>query len=165
MTTLDKLGGQLSFADLLKRPVLLLAFGFGSGLSPKAPGTVGTVVGVILFLLMKDLTMLQYSVTVLVMALIGIPICSAASNYLGVHDHGGIVWDEIVGYLITMAFLPSGMVWILAGFIGFRLFDILKPWPICVLDQRVSGGLGIMLDDIVAAMIAGGGLWLLSLNV
>ena len=153
-----------AFNDLVRQPVLLLAFGFGSGLMPKAPGTYGTVVGVLFYVLLQFLQLHLYVAVTVIICLIGIPICGIAARKLGVHDHPGIVWDEVAGYLVTMAFVPSGWWWMLAGFIAFRLFDILKPWPICVLDRKLGGGFGIMVDDIVAGLFAGAGLWLVSLN-
>lgn len=143
-----------SFSALLRRPVQFLAFGFGSGLAPKAPGTAGTVLAVVLFLAIADLSLLQYSIVVLVATLAGIWICDRASKQLNTHDHPGIVWDEFVGYWITMWALPVSWTWIAAGFVVFRIFDILKPWPIGVLDKRVGGGFGIMIDDMVAGVLA-----------
>jgi len=139
-----------------RSPVQFLAFGFGSGLSPKAPGTAGTVVAIPLFLLVSGWSLPTYTVLILATALAGIWICGAASRQLGVHDHGGIVWDEFVGYWITMWALPAHWTWILAGFVLFRIFDIAKPWPIGPLDKRVGGGLGIMIDDVVAGIMACG---------
>lgn len=139
----------------LRNPVHLLAFGFGSGLAPKAPGTFGTLAALPLYLLMAELSLPIYLGLVLVGALLGIWICGRASQDLGVHDHGGIVWDEIIGYLLTMAFAPPGWIWMLVGFLLFRFFDILKPWPIRWLDRQVAGGFGIMLDDLLAGVFAG----------
>ncbi len=139
----------------LRNPVHLLAFGFGSGLAPKAPGTFGTLVAVPLYVLMADLSMTLYLALLLVGSLLGIWICGRTSEDLGVHDHGGIVWDEIAGYLLTMAFAPPGWIWLLVGFLLFRFFDILKPWPIRWLDRQVAGGFGIMLDDLMAGIYAG----------
>jgi phosphatidylglycerophosphatase A len=93
-------------------------------------------------------------VIVALLALAGITICGQAASRLGVHDHPGIVWDEIVGYLVTMAFAPSGWLWIGLGFVLFRLFDIVKPWPIRWCDRQVGGGLGIMLDDLLAGVLS-----------
>jgi phosphatidylglycerophosphatase A len=138
----------------LRNPLHLLAFGFGSGLAPKAPGTFGTLVAVPIYLLMQDLPMLVYLGLVLAGSLLGIWVCGQTSKDLGVHDHGGIVWDEIIGYLLTMALAPAGWVWIVIGFLLFRFFDILKPWPIRWFDQQVAGGLGIMLDDLLAGVYA-----------
>ena len=139
----------------LRKPVHLLAFGFGSGLAPKAPGTFGTLAAVPLYLLMAGLSLPIYLGLVLAGTLLGIWICGRASDDLGVHDHGGIVWDEIIGYLLTMVFAPPGWAWMLIGFLLFRFFDILKPWPIRWLDRQVSGGVGIMLDDLLAGVFAG----------
>jgi phosphatidylglycerophosphatase A len=136
----------------MRRPVHLLAFGFGSGLLPKAPGTFGTLTAIPIYLLLQPLSLLLYGFILLLALIAGVWICQRTSEDLGVHDHGGIVWDEIVGYLVGMAFAPSGWSWILIGFLFFRLFDILKPWPIRWIDHRVEGGLGIMLDDVLAGL-------------
>ena len=144
-----------SFSQLVRSPVLLLAFGFGSGLSPKAPGTVGTIAAIPLWLLLAQLPQIPYILVVAAAALIGISICGVAADRLGVHDHGGIVWDEFVGLWIAMAFLPPTYVSLALGFVLFRLFDIIKPWPISWLDKHVGGGLGIMIDDVVAGLAAG----------
>jgi phosphatidylglycerophosphatase A len=138
----------------LRRPLHLLAFGFGAGLSPRAPGTMGTLVAVPLYLLVSLLPLWGYLAVTAVVAVAGVWICGWSAARLGVHDHPGIVWDEIAGYLVTMILAPAGLAWVLAGFVLFRLFDILKPWPIGWLDRRVGGGLGIMLDDLVAGVFA-----------
>ena len=143
------------FSQLVRSPVLLLAFGFGSGLSPKAPGTVGTIAAIPLWLLLVQLPQATYILVVVLAAIIGISICGVAADRLGVHDHGGIVWDEFVGLWIAMAFLPPTYVSLALGFVLFRLFDIIKPWPISWLDKHVGGGLGIMIDDVVAGLAAG----------
>jgi len=136
---------------LLRDPVHLLALGFGAGLVPVAPGTAGTVVGVLIDPLLRPLGLELRILLVAVMAIAGVWICGASARRLGVHDHPAIVWDEIVGYLALMLLLPAGWTWALLGFAVFRLFDIWKPWPIRQLDHAVGGGLGIMLDDIAAA--------------
>ena len=136
----------------LKHPVHLLALGFGAGLVPKLPGTAGTLIGVLLFIPMQQLLWQYYSVVIVLMFLSGIWLCGRTAAYLGVHDHPGIVWDEIVGYLFTMIMAPQGWEWILLGFSLFRLFDILKQWPIGWIDKRVHGGFGIMADDALAAV-------------
>lgn len=143
-----------------RRPVQFLAFGFGSGLSPKAPGTAGTLVAIPLYLLISEWSLPLYSAFVLVTAVLGIWICDAASRQLGVHDHPGIVWDEFVGYWITMWAMPVDWMWIIAGFLVFRVYDIAKPWPVGQLDKKVSGGFGIMIDDVVAGLMACGTLHL-----
>jgi phosphatidylglycerophosphatase A len=135
-------------------PVHFLAFGFGSGLAPFAPGTAGTLAVIPIYLLMQPLNLLQYGVLLGLICVIGIWICGESSRRLGVHDHGGIVWDEFAGYLITMFAVPFAWQWIIIGFLLFRLFDIWKPWPIRYIDKQLTGGLGIMLDDILAGIFA-----------
>lgn len=132
-----------------------LAFGFGSGLSPKAPGTAGTVAAIPLFLLLAQADLLLYSGLLLLTFIAGVYICEQASRELKVHDHPGIVWDEFVGYWIAMWGMPLSWQTVLAGFVLFRIFDIAKPWPIRLLDKQVHGGLGIMIDDVVAGVFAG----------
>ncbi len=135
-------------------PLHLLACGLGSGAVPRAPGTFGTIAVIPLYLLMQPLAPLHYLLIVAIMSLFGVWICHAVAEDLGVHDHPGIVWDEWVGFLITMWLAPSGWGWLLAGFVLFRLFDIVKPWPINLLDRHIPGGWGIMLDDILAGIYA-----------
>lgn len=130
----------------------LLAFGLGSGAFPRAPGTAGTLAAVPLCLLMQQLSGGLYLLLVAVLFLLGIWLCGRTAQDLRVHDHGGIVWDEWVGLLMTMWLVPEGWGWLCAGFLLFRFFDILKPWPIGWLDRRVGGGLGIMLDDLIAGL-------------
>jgi phosphatidylglycerophosphatase A len=139
---------------LLLHPLDFLALGFGSGLVPRAPGTAGTVAAIPIYLLVSALNLPVYLVLVALMFLAGIAICAHTARRLGVHDHPGIVWDEIVGYLVTMALAPAGWLWIVIGFVLFRLFDIVKPWPIRWLDKHVHGGFGIMLDDLLAGLFA-----------
>ncbi len=141
---------RIAFAD----PAQMLAFGLGTGLAPVAPGTFGTLAAIPLFLLMQPLAPWVYGLIVVGLFLVGIWICARAARSLDTHDHPGIVWDEIVGYLITMFAAPTGLWWILAGFALFRLFDILKPWPCRWIDRRIDGGLGIMLDDVAAGLYA-----------
>lgn len=138
----------------LSDPIQFLALGFGSGLAPKAPGTFGTLAAIPLFLLLMNISPLYYGVIVFVMSVAGIYICQKAADAAGVHDHGAIVWDEIVGFLITMFMVPVSWQSILIGFILFRVFDIFKPWPISFIDKNVHGGLGIMLDDVIAGFAA-----------
>lgn len=137
-----------------KDPGHFSAFGFGSGLAPKAPGTVGTLAAVPLYLLIQDWSWGAYVALLVVAFVIGVWICERASKALGVHDHGGIVWDEFVGYWLAMLAAPKGWIWVVLGFVLFRIFDIWKPQPIRWVDARVSGGLGIMLDDVVAGVYA-----------
>jgi phosphatidylglycerophosphatase A len=139
---------------VLRDPVHILAFGFGTGLSPVAPGTVGSLVGVLFAWLTIDFGLpLQLAVAAAI-SVAGIWICGESARRIGVHDHGGIVWDEIAGMYITLLVAPPTITaWIL-GFVLFRVFDIAKPWPIRDLDHRLGGGLGIMLDDLAAALYA-----------
>ena len=146
---------------LLKHPLGFFALGFGSGLVPLAPGTAGTLAAVPLYLLLQPLTVNLYLALVVVLFIAGIPICTYAARHMGAHDHPAIVWDEVVGFLVTMSFAPSGWLWVVVGFALFRFFDVLKPWPIRWCDQRVHGGFGIMLDDLIAGVFAAAVLQLL----
>lgn len=138
----------------LQDPVVCLALGLGAGLSPKAPGTAGTMLSIPLVLLIQDTSLMTYALITLFITLLGIWICSYTSKKLGVHDHPAIVIDEVAGFLITMFAVPSGWQWLLAGFILFRFFDALKPWPISWIDKNVKGGFGIMIDDVVAGLVS-----------
>ena len=153
----------VSADTVFRNPVHFLAFGFGSGLAKKAPGTWGTLAAVPLYLLLSPLPTWAYIIVVLLVCAVGVWICDQSSKALGVHDHPGIVWDEFAGLLITMIAVPFSWTALLLGFILFRVFDILKPWPISVLDKKVHGGLGIMLDDILAGVFAAVALHLLLL--
>nr|WP_314764932.1 phosphatidylglycerophosphatase A [uncultured Neisseria sp.] len=141
------------FTWLKQRPLCFLAFGFGSGLAPVAPGTFGTLpalpIAFVLYLL--DVTGWWLAVLCVVLFFWGVRICSHTERELGIQDYGGIVWDEIVAMLLVLAFVPFKWKWWLAAFVLFRVFDAVKPWPIKWFDARIHGGLGIMLDDIIAA--------------
>jgi len=143
----------------------LAAVGFGSGLAPKAPGTFGTFAAIPFFYILAMLNIESYLVMLVVTSLVGFWICGVASAAMGVHDHKAIVWDEFVGFWITM--LPALMLypdiqstldiplkWVVVGFILFRFFDVLKPFPISWLDKKVGGGFGIMIDDILAGVFS-----------
>ena len=133
----------------------LLAFGFGSGLACKAPGTFGTLAAMPrCCVLWWFLPLWMFVVALVVMAVAGVLICDSVARDLGVHDHGGIVWDEWVGYGIALIALPVQWYWPLLAFGFFRLFDIWKPWPISVCDKKIHGGFGIMLDDMVAGLLS-----------
>lgn len=136
------------------RPAHFLALGFGSGLVPWAPGTWGTLAAVPVYWLLATLSLPLYLGVVVLFFAAGVYFCEVTSRDAGVHDHPAIVWDEIVGYLITMAAVPVNWYWPLLGFLLFRFFDILKPWPIRYLDRYVSGGFGIMIDDALAGVFA-----------
>lgn len=137
-----------------RNPVHFLAFGLGSGAAPKAPGTFGTLAAVVIYLLLPDMGLLAYVGFLIVAFAAGVWLCGKTADDIGVHDHGGIVWDEFVGFWITMLLVPEGWLWIVLGFGLFRVFDILKPWPIKWLDEKVGGGFGIMIDDVLAGFMA-----------
>ncbi|WP_419419054.1 phosphatidylglycerophosphatase A [Legionella sp. D16C41] len=135
-------------------PVYFVAFGFGTGLLPIAPGTWGTLAAIPLYLLISTYSLPIYLLFTFLFFLLGVYVSDKVGKDLGIHDYSGIVWDEVVGYLLTMAGLPLGIFWMLGGFILFRLFDILKPFPISFIDKKIKGGLGVMLDDVLAAIPA-----------
>ena len=149
---LNTLSNRTKPSDLLKSPILFFAFGMGSGLAPKAPGTAGTLVALLIWFFLADLSLEIYMVIVAIAAVFGIYLCGRAAKDLVTHDHPGIVWDEFVGFWIAMIGLPVTWSSIIAGFFLFRIFDILKPWPIGWIDKNFHGGLGIMLDDVVAGL-------------
>ena len=135
-------------------PANFLAFGFGTGLAPIAPGTFGSLPGVLLFWLTMDFGLYVQLGVAAALVVSGVWICGESARRIGVHDYGGIVWDEIAGMYITLLAAPISLLgWVLA-FVLFRITDIVKPWPIRDLDHRIEGGLGIMLDDLVAALYA-----------
>ena len=143
-----------SFKQLLVNPVQLLAFGFGSGLSKKAPGTMGTLLAIPFYYCLIQFYADFYLPVLLLVVISGIWICGKAAEDIGVHDHGGIVWDEIAGYLLTMYWVGFSWQNVLIGFVLFRIFDIAKPWPINWLDKKVKGGFGIMVDDLLAGLMS-----------
>jgi phosphatidylglycerophosphatase A len=147
---------KVTASRVLKDPVLLLAFGMGSGLMPRAPGTAGTMAAIPIYLWFSQYPWPVYLLLVLAVSVSGLWICQQASARLGVHDHPGIVWDELAGFLVTMIPATSSWIWVAAGFLLFRLFDIWKPWPISWADRTLRGGLGIMLDDLLAGAMAAG---------
>ncbi len=147
---------KVTASRVLKDPVLLLAFGMGAGLMPRAPGTAGTMAAIPLYLWFSQYPWQVYLLLVLAVSVSGVWICQQASARLGVHDHPGIVWDELAGFLVTMIPATSSWIWVVAGFLLFRLFDIWKPWPISWADRTLRGGLGIMLDDLLAGAMAAG---------
>lgn len=139
---------------IFRNPVCFLAFGFGSGLAPMAPGTFGTLAALPLYLLASSLDVPIYLGLTLLLFVGGVWICGRCEQILQVKDHSGIVWDEIVGFFIAMTGAPVGIANLALGFGLFRLFDVVKPWPINFLDRQIRGGLGIMLDDAVAGAYA-----------
>ena len=143
----------ISKKEILCNPIFLLAFGFGSGFAPKAPGTAGTLLAVIIHLILVNLPPWIHGTIIFAAFFIGVWVCGRTAEYLGVHDHEGIVWDEFVGYWVMMFLVPSNWLWVSFGFVLFRILDIFKPWPISVVDRQVGGGLGIMLDDLLAGVM------------
>ncbi len=137
----------------MRTPVHFLAFGFGTGLAPRAPGTVGTLAGVPIYWLLKDLAPAWYAAGVLVLFIIGVKLCEAAAREFKVKDPSAIVFDEMVGFLVALFLAPPGLGYLLLGFGLFRLFDIVKPYPIKHL-ERLPGGWGIMCDDVLAGVYA-----------
>lgn len=166
MTTSLKI--QPGWRFLLSHPAHLLSFGFGSGLSPKAPGTAGTLAAYPLFglLWLLGLNLYAYLAVVAALFLAGIWFCGVTGRALGVDDYGGIVWDEIVAMLLVLAYTPLSWPWLAAAFLLFRLFDIWKPFPIRYVDRHVHGGFGVMFDDLLAAgyalIVLKSGQWLLA---
>ncbi len=144
---------KVTKAQLLANPANFLALGAGSGLAPFAPGTFGTIAAIPLAVLMPN-NLAIYTLVIVVLFIAGVWLCDSCANNLGVHDHPAIVFDEWVGYLITMIAVPRSIWFLALGFALFRLFDVLKPWPIGMADKRVSGGLGIMVDDVIAGVFA-----------
>ena len=135
-----------------QKPLYFIAFGFGSGAMPYMPGTFGTLMAIPFYLLIQNLPLMVYLSIVILITLSGIWMCDVLSREMGEQDPPGMVWDEIAGYGITMAGAPKGWFWVSLGFVLFRLFDIWKPGPIGWIDRKMHGGLGIMLDDVVAAI-------------
>ena len=147
-------------ASIWRNPVHFLAFGLGTGASPYAPGTVGTLLGIPLVILLAQWPLWVYIIVSSVLIIVGIWVCDKTSKDIGEHDHGGIVIDEVAGYLVTMFTVPVNMWTLIAAFFVFRFFDILKPWPIGWLDKRVQGGFGIMVDDLLAGVYGLAVMWI-----
>jgi phosphatidylglycerophosphatase A len=150
----------------IKNPIIFLAFGLGSGLSPKAPGTAGSALALVFFPLLCMLGLWGSVAFIVAAALLGFWLCGKAADILKVHDHAAIVWDEFVGQWIALLPLLASAAWntqtyvgIVLAFVLFRFFDILKPWPISWCDKHLEGGFGIMVDDLLAGIAAGGILW------
>lgn len=133
-------------------PLHFIAFGFGSGAVPFAPGTFGTLIAIPFYLCMQNLSHYQYLFLLIAIAIFSVWLCEKVSKEIQVHDHPGMCIDEVVGYLVTMFAAPHGFRWIVFGFILFRLFDIWKPWPIHIIDKKMQGGIGMILDDVLAGI-------------
>ncbi len=152
---------RITLKFLGRHPARWLACGLGAGLARRAPGTFGTLMAIPPYLLLQQLPLAAYVGVVAAAFALGVWLCAVTARALGVHDHPGIVWDEIVGYWIAMIAAPAGWLWVVVGFALFRLFDIWKPWPIRWLDQHLGGGWGIMLDDVLAGVYAWGAMAML----
>ena len=137
---------------LFTHPAHFFGLGFGTGLTPKAPGTIGTLVGLPLFWLISNYLISTQLIIIAVLFVIGIYFCAKTGNALNVPDHGAIVWDEIVATMLVLTFTPMVWQWWVVAFLLFRLFDIWKPYPICYFDIKLKNGFGVMFDDLLAAL-------------
>jgi phosphatidylglycerophosphatase A len=141
-----------SWRFLLSHPARLVAFGFGAGLVPVAPGTWGTLLALPVFLLVSPrLEPVEFLLMLLALFALGVWACDVTGRSLGNSDHGGMVWDETVAFLLVLFFTPAGLHWQALAFLIFRLFDILKPPPIRYYERTFKNGFGVMLDDLIAA--------------
>jgi len=137
-----------------KNPIHFTAFGFGSGALPWMPGTWGTLVGALFYIGLQQLDLVWYAAILTIAFFFGVWLCGKTEREVGVPDHSGIVWDEMVGLWVTMIYAPIGWFWLLLGILLFRLFDIWKPWPIRWIQRHCPGGWGVMLDDVAAGVVA-----------
>lgn len=140
--------------SIWKNPIHFIACGFGVGAIPYAPGTFGTLLAIPLYFLLTLLSLPFYILITFFLVLIGIPLCDITNRDFGVDDHPAAVWDEFASFPIVMIGVPSTWYYLLLGFLLFRFFDILKPGVIGWLDRNIHGGLGAMLDDVVAALFS-----------
>lgn len=137
------------------KPHQLLAFGLGSGAAPYAPGTFGTLAAIPFYILLAHYTNhWAYAAITVVLFIFGVWLCDRTERDIGSHDHSGIVWDEFIGYFVTMFMVPLHWWWVIAGFLLFRLFDVWKPFPVRQIERRYGGGFGVMIDDVVAGIYA-----------
>ncbi|MGE5793766.1 MAG: phosphatidylglycerophosphatase A [Bacteroidota bacterium] len=137
---------------LFSHPAHFIALGFGTGLSPAAPGTVGTTLAFPLYAVLAYWFPTGWVIAAIAaFFLIGVWACGRTGRDLGVADHGGMNWDEIVAFLAVIVFTPPAILWYTGAFLAFRFFDVVKPPPIRHIDRKVKGGFGVMLDDVVAA--------------
>lgn len=143
---------QLDIVFICKHPAHFIAFSGGAGLSPVAPGTVGTLAAIpIYWILDYYLNPFHLLLLIDILFILGIWACGITGKVLGVPDHSGMVWDETIAFMLVLYFTPSGWIWVLSAFLLFRFFDIVKPHPIRYYDQRLKGGFGVMFDDLIAA--------------
>lgn len=139
---------------LLGDPAGLIATGFGAGLAPRAPGTVGTAVALLPWLALRELPLPGYLLALLLAFALGVWAANRVIARIGIEDPGLVVWDEFVGLWITLIAAPPGWPWMVAGFVAFRVFDIAKPWPVSWADAKLKGGFGAMFDDALAGLYA-----------
>ena len=132
------------------------ATGFGLGYIPGAPGTYGTLLGMPLFLLLSGLTWWSYLLTLVGFIFFSIWVSGFAGMFFGEHDSQKIVIDEVAGYLVTMMLIPPYWLYLVIGFVIFRVLDVIKPWPACYFDRRMENGFGVVLDDVAAGLYACG---------
>ncbi len=135
-------------------PLVFIACGFGVGAMPILPGTCGTLLGVVFFLLLSKLSLLWYCVVAIWFFIVGIFLCDFANKRFGTDDHPAAVWDEIASFLFVMIAIPHTAYFLWGGFFLFRVFDMWKPWPIRWVDKHIHGGIGVMLDDLLAAIFS-----------
>lgn len=140
--------------SIWQKPSHFIAFGFGSGALPFAPGTFGTLVAIPFYLILSRFNLTIYFIALAIITFLSIQLCERVSKDIQVNDHQGMCLDEIVGFLFAMIAVPSHFLLILTGFLLFRLFDIWKPWPIRWVDQHIHGGLGMILDDVLAGILS-----------
>ncbi len=137
-----------------QNPLYFIGFGLGSGAMPFAPGTFGTLMAIPFYVLLSSLGLYAYFIFAVCFCVASAYLCDYLSRQLDVHDHPGMCIDEFAGFFVTMIAAPSGWPWIVLGFLLFRLFDIWKPWPIHYLDEKIHGGFGMVIDDVVAGVFA-----------
>ena len=145
---------HFSTRDIWTNPILFIACGFGVGTLPGMPGTFGTMAAIPIYFLLQPLPLWAYIAIVVIMNIVGVWLCGAANRHFGTDDHPAAVWDEIAAFPIVLIATPPHWYLIAIGFVLFRFFDIIKPGPIGWIDRNIHGGLGVMLDDIVAALVS-----------
>ena len=151
-TILTDLRQQPTSRFVFVHPAHFVAFGFGIGLVPYGPGTWGTVLAFPIYYGLASMMPDQALLACIALSIvIGVWICDVTGRHLGVHDHSGMVWDEIAAFMLVLFFIPAQLVWQACAFVLFRIFDIFKPPPIRQLDRGIHNGFGVMLDDLVAA--------------
>lgn len=138
--------------SMWKNPWHFIAFGLGAGAMPYAPGTFGTLLAIPFYLYLATYSSLFYIFFTIIFIFFSIWLCEKVSREINVHDHQGMCIDEFAGFFVTMCFAPYGWGWIILGVILFRIFDIVKPWPIRQIDNRMKGGIGMILDDVLAGL-------------